>query len=216
MNKERSHISMSTELDDILRLNKSHINQAVKVLAEAFQNYPLFNYYYDDELTKNQITHHFLSIAIFSGMRYGEIYATSHNFEGVAVWIPSDKYPMTLLRLLCSVPLSILFSFGRYGSNKMRHLGGYIDEIHQRLAPFKHWYLWTVGVEPQYQGKGHASKLLRPMLARIDKEGLQCYLETLDKQNVPIYEHLGFKVVDKANVHNTSFTNWAMLREKPN
>ena len=206
---------MSTEIKDILRLNKSHIERAVKVLTKAFQDYPIFNYYYPNELTKERIAHYFLSFAIYSGMRYGEIYATSHNLEGVAVWILSDKYPMTLWRLLRSVPLSILFGFGRNRGNRMRHLGGYIDTVHQCLAPFKHWYLWTVGVEPQSQGKGYASNLIRPMLTRIDKEGLPCYLETLDEHNVSIYEHLGFKVVDESTVPNTSFTNWAMLREKP-
>lgn len=207
---------MSAELEDVLRLNKSNIKPAVSALTRAFQNYPLFNYYYPDELTKKKIAHYFLSLAVFSGIRYGEIYATSHNLEGVAIWIPSDKYPMTLWRLLRSVPLSVLFGFARYGGNKMRDLGGYIDAVHLRLAPFKHWFLQTVGVEPQSRGKGYASKLIRPMLTRIDKEGLPCYLETLDEHNVPIYEHLGFKVVDKSTIPKTSFINWAMLREKPN
>ena len=207
---------MSAELEDLLRLNKSHIKPAVKVLTGAFQNYPLLNYYYPDELTKKRIAHYFLSLAVFSGIRYGEIYATSHNLEGVAVWIPSDKYPMTFWRMLRSVPLSVIFGLGRYGGNKMRHLSGHIDAVHQRLAPFKHWFLQAVGVEPRSQGKGYASKLIRPMLTRIDEEGLPCYLETLDEHNVPLYEHLGFKVVDKATVPQTSLTNWAMLREKPN
>ena len=207
---------MSTEVEDIIRLDKSHITLAVKSLTKAFQSYPLFNYYYPDESTKERISHYFLSIAVFSGMRYGEIYATSPNLEGVAVWITSDKYPMTVWRLLRSVPLPVLFGFGRYGANKMRNLGGYLDAVHHRLVPFKHWYLWTVGVEPQYQSQGYASKLLRPMLTRPDKEGMPCYLETLDENNVPIYEHLGFKVVDESTVPNTSITNWAMLRETSN
>ena len=207
---------MSAELEDLLRLNKSHIKPAVKVLTEAFQNYPLLNYCYPDELTKKRIAHYILSIAVFSGIRYGEIYATSHNLEGVAIWIPSDKYPVTFWRLLRSVPLPVIFGLGRYGGNKMRHLSRHIDAVHQRLAPFKHWFLLTVGVEPRSQGKGYASKLIRPMLARIDEEGLPCYLETLDEHNAQLYEHLGFKVVDKATVPKTSLTNWAMLREKPN
>ena len=205
---------MSAELEDLLRLNKSHIKPAVNVLAAAFQNYPLLNYYYPDDLTKKRIAHYHLSLAVFSGIRYGEIYATSHNLEGVAIWIPSDKYPVTFWRLLRPVPLSVIFGLGRYGGNKMRHLGEHIDAVHQRLAPFKHWFLQTVGVEPRSQGKGYASKLIRPMLTRIDEEGLPCYLETLDEHNVPLYEHLGFTVVDKATIPKTSLTNWAMLRRK--
>ena len=98
----------------------------------------------------------------------------------------------------------------------MRRLGEYIDTVHQRLTSFKHWFLQTIGIAPQFQRKGHAGKLLRPMLSKIDEEGLPCYLETLDEQNVSLYKHFGFKIVDKSNVPETSLTNWAMLREKPN
>ena len=96
----------------------------------------------------------------------------------------------------------------------MRNVGGHLDNVHHRLVPFKHWYLWTVGVQPDSQGKGYASRLIRPMLSRIDKAGLPCYLETLDERNVPVYERLGFKVIDKSIIPDTSFINWAMLREK--
>ena len=95
----------------------------------------------------------------------------------------------------------------------MRYLSEYIDAVHQRLAHYEHMFLQMVGVEPKHQGKGYASKLIKPMLTRIDKEGLPCYLETFDKDNVPLYEHLGFTVVEKAIIPKTNITNWAMLRE---
>lgn len=95
----------------------------------------------------------------------------------------------------------------------MKYPGEYIDAMHKRLAPFKHWFLQTIGVDPQFQRKGYAGKLLRPMFARMDKEGLPCYLETLDEQNIQLYEHFGFKVVEKATIPKTSLTSWAMLRE---
>ena len=95
----------------------------------------------------------------------------------------------------------------------MRGLGQHIDAVHNRLVPSRHWFLQAIGVDPQFQGRGYASKLLRPMLSRIDEEGLPCYLETLDETNVPLYEHFGFKVIEKSTIPQTSLTNWAMLRE---
>ena len=94
----------------------------------------------------------------------------------------------------------------------MKGLGQYIDAVHSRMAPFKHWFLQTIGVDPQFQGRGYASKLLTPMLSRIDEESLPCYLETLEEQNVGLYEHFGFKVIEESKVPNTNLTNWAMLR----
>ena len=109
--------------------------------------------------------------------------------------------------------LSEILEFGIYRGSRMKGLGQYIDAVHSRLAPFKHWFLQAIGVDPQFQGRGYASKLLRPMLSRIDEEGLPCYLETLEEQNVRLYEHFGFKVIEESKVPNTNLTNWAMLRD---
>lgn len=85
--------------------------------------------------------------------------------------------------------------------------------MHKRLAPFKHWFLQAIGVDPQSKGKGYAGKLLHPMFARIDEEGLPCYLETLDETNVPLYEHFGFRMAEKSAIPETKLTNRAMLRK---
>lgn len=205
---------MGTNSKDLLQLNKSHIKPAVEVLTRAFRNYSLLMYFFPDELERERIAPYFFHYILSYGVRHGEIYATSPNLEGVAVWLTSDNYPMTFWRSIRSVPLSIIFGLGRAGGSKMKHTGEYIDTVHKRLAPFKHWFLQTIGVAPQFQGKGYAGKLLRAMFTRIDEEGLPCYLETLDETNVRLYEHFGFKVIEKSVIPETKLTIWAMLREK--
>jgi len=204
---------MHNDIKGLIRLNKSKAKPAVEVLVRAFQNYPLLQYYFPSEVEREKISSYFLSFTIFTGISHGEVYATSPNVEGVAVWIPSTNYPVTFWGLLRSVPLLIICGFGMHGGFKMRRIGEYLDVVHQRLAPFKHWFLQTIGIAPQFQGKGYASKLLRPMLSRINEEGLPCYLETLDETNVRLYEHFGFKVIEKSAIPQTKLTNWAMLRE---
>lgn len=204
---------MSVELKDLVQLNRELIKPAIDTLSAAFQDYPLLNYYYPDDITKRKIAHYFCSVAVYAGMHYGEVYANSPCIEGVAVWVPSTEYPFTFLKLLQSVPLSVLFGLGRYGGNKMKKAGEYIDNVHCRLVPFKHWYLYMVGVQPQFQRRSYASKLIRTMLERIDAEGIPCYLETLDERNMKIYEHLGFKIIDESIIPDTNLKNWAMLRE---
>ncbi len=73
----------------------------------------------------------------------------------------------------------------------------------------------AIGIVPKFQGKGYASSLIRPMLSRIDKENLSCYLETIDEKNVAIYQHFGFEIIERSIVPETGFTNWAMLRKAP-
>jgi ribosomal protein S18 acetylase RimI-like enzyme len=204
---------MSADLNDLVQLDKSHIKPAAEALTQAFSDYPVLLYYLPDELQRDRLEPYFFQMALYYCLKYGEIYTTSADMEGVAVWLPSDNYPMTFWRLIRSVPLSVILNFGSKGGSRLRTLGEHIDTMHKRLTPFRHWYLETIGVAPQFQGKGYAGKLLRPMLARLDKEGLPCYLDTNDERRVSLYEHFRFEVLDKSIIPGTDLTNWAMLRK---
>lgn len=199
--------------DETVRVNRPLAKRAAEVLVRAFWNHPPLQYYFPDETERGKIAPHFFSVPLFYGIRYGEVHATSMNLEGITIWIPSEEYPFTFWRLIRSVPPSELIGLGRNGGSKLRSLGQYIDETHARLAPFKHWFLQAIGVDPKYQGSGYAGRLLRHMLTKIDEAGLPCYLETLEEQNVQIYEHFGFTVVDESAIPETELTNWAMLRK---
>lgn len=149
MGKSQSSVNpMGTDLKDLVRLNKPHIKPTTEVLTQAFRNYPLLQYSFPDELERGRIVPYFFQYILNYGVRCGEIYTTSPNLEGVAVWLTSDNYPMTFWRLIRSVPLSIIFGFGKEGGGRRRYTGEYIDAVHKRLVPFKHWFLQTIGVDP--------------------------------------------------------------------
>lgn len=45
---------------------------------------------------------------------------------------------------------------------------------------------------PEAQGQGVGRRLLAPTLARADRDGAACYLETQRPETVRFYERLGF------------------------
>jgi ribosomal protein S18 acetylase RimI-like enzyme len=204
---------MTSELAPLLRLGKSHVQSAIDTLARAFQNYPVYKYYYPDSFTRNRVILYCSSAIVHFCIRFGEVYATSPNFEGVAVWVHSKYYHMNLWNSLKTVPLSVLIGAGLSGASKMRPLDSYVDSVHKRLVRSNHWYLLYLGVDPRFEGRGYASKLVRPMLIRTDHEKISCYLETQDEVDVPIYLHFGFKTIEKGVIPGTTINNWAMLRE---
>lgn len=204
---------MNTDSEGLIRLNKSQADQAVEVLSRVFWNHPPLDYYFPDEKERKKIAYFFFSVSIRHCIRYGEVYAPSGDLQGIALWLSSDKYPLSAWRMLRSVPLTQIIGFGRYGGSRMKGLGTYIDRVQERLAPFRHCYLQAIGVAPEFQGKGYAGRLLNPILTRLDGEGLPCYLETLEERNVSLYQHFGFEVINKARVPETTLTSWAMLRE---
>jgi GNAT superfamily N-acetyltransferase len=203
---------MATDLKPLARLKQSSAQPAAETLARAFQNYPLFKHYYPDYARRTRIVRYSSSIIVHIGFHFGEVYATP-NFEGIAVWVRSARYKIGLWPLLLTVPLDTLAGAAVAGALRMRASDEYAEHVRRRLVPCDHWYLLFLGVDPQFQGRGYASRLIRSMLARTDSEKTPCYLETHDKADVPIYLHFGFKIVEDGIIPNTTLRYWAMFRE---
>jgi ribosomal protein S18 acetylase RimI-like enzyme len=196
-----------------VRLSRTDIKAAAEMLTLAFRDYPLLAHVFPNELERRRMACYYFQHELGYAVSYGEVYATSASLEGIATWLPSDVFPMKLWKAIRSVPLSVMWAFARGGGARLKPIGDYLDARHTHLAPFNHWYLQTIGVAPESRGKGHAANLIRSMLVRTDTEHLPSYLETMDEINVRIYEHFGFRVIEKSAVPNTGLTNWAMLRE---
>jgi len=204
---------MTANLNNLLRLGKSQIKPAAEVLAKAFQDDPLFTYFIPDaSVRKNKLPQAFRMMVRY-GVLYGEVYATSPNFEGVAVWLPADKVRVTLWRGIRSGGLTYTLNLGLKSILRQIAAGDCMASMHRRHASYPHWYLFLLGVDPALQGKGYASTLLRAMLARTDGEHLPCYLDNTNEKNVSMYQHFGFRVIEEYKVPNTQISIWAMLRE---
>jgi len=93
--------------------------------------------------------------------------------------------------------------------------GRFADSLHRRLVPYPHWYLQIIGVDPAHQGEGFSSRLLRPVLERIDLERMPCFLETNNEKNAAIYRRFGFEVLSEDKLPGTEVTSFAMLRKPP-
>ena len=52
---------------------------------------------------------------------------------------------------------------------------------------------------------------MKPLLNYFKLNKKICYLETNNDRNVPIYEHFGFKVMEKTLVPNSNVPHYAML-----
>jgi len=205
---------MVTDLNNLVRLTKSQIKPTSEMFARAFQDDPLFAYFIPDAFERKNKLHCLFECLVRYGVLYGEGYAISPDLEGVAMWFPSEQAEMTLWRIIRCGGFSLYFKVGRKVVSRVLAFFNYAFMVHNRQAPFPHWYLALIGVDPKFQGRGYASALIKPMLARIDQENLPCYLETENEKNVSTFQHYGFKVVESDTIPSSDVNNWAMLREK--
>ena len=205
---------MIADLNHLVRLRKSQVKPASEVFARAFQDDPPLVHFLPDTSQRKNVLPYIFELAIRYGVSYGEVYATSSSLEGVAVWLPAETANMSLWGMIRCGGLSLIPRMGRV-MGKLQRFNEYTNLMRQRHTPFRHWFLQTIGVDPVFQGKGYADILLKAMLARMDQEHLPCYLDTQNGENVPIYQHYGFKVIEQVVIPSTGISHWAMLREGP-
>ena len=94
----------------------------------------------------------------------------------------------------------------------MKKYDEYTSTIHHRQAPFTHWYLFTIGVRQEHQGKGYSNHLMMPVIDYFDENCQSCYLETHNQRNVSCYEKYGFKIAEIGCLPGTQKTHWGMIR----
>ena len=200
--------------NQVIRLTETHVKLATETLAQSLNKYPLFTTFIPNIAERKAKLPIIFEFMIRFGIRYGEVYTTSPNFEAVAIWFPSENVEWTALKMIRVGGFALIYNYLRNLSvmSKLMTYNDYAFEIHNRQASFPHWYLALLGTKPNCQGQGFARKLLQYMFTRIDKENMPAYLETHDRENIPIYQHFGFQIVEEDTVSNTDVYHYAMLR----
>ncbi|MFJ5548174.1 GNAT family N-acetyltransferase [Streptomyces sp. NPDC093225] len=126
-----------------------------------------------------------------------------------ALWSGPGQWQTSPLQDLRAVPRYVRV-FGPGGLRRAAEVQNTLHEAHPHLP---HWYLPTVGTDPEVQGTGAGSALLREQLALCDLLGESAYLESSRPSNVPFYERLGFRVTGEIPLPDGGPTLWPMWRD---
>ena len=197
-------------------LTSDHVDEATAVYSAAFFNDPMFVRMFPNKLKRLNSLKIFFSASVKYAIGREECYGISSPMEGVSIWNPSGMHSFSIWAFLTSGFLKLVFTSLIITSIRYMRIFLETERIHQKYAPQKsNYYLHLLAVHPESQGKGLAGKLLRPILKKIDQMQVGVYLETSNPRNVPMYEHFGFKVMEKLLVEK-GLGFWAMYRPKNN
>ena len=204
---------MNSDLDKLFRLNKSHVKRAGEMTARAYFDDPGISYFFPNPEKMKKNLHYIYDMPIKLSIIYGEVYAPTPNIEGIAGWQYHDgKFNTPVWGAIRSGVFSIVFKASGRKLRRLNRWTTYTMKVHKHHMNIPHWELVNLAVDPIHQGKGYASTLIRPMLARIDQEKLPCYLTTQNERNASMYQRYGFEVIEVVKIPKTDFEEHVMIR----
>jgi ribosomal protein S18 acetylase RimI-like enzyme len=162
-----------------------------QALARAFEDDPVSAWFFPDESDRlERLERMYRLLFVPDHVRYGEAY-TSGGYAGVALWTPPGEGKLSAMETLRLMP-TIARIFGRWTPRALRGLSYQESKYPER----PHYHLVFIGVEPQRQGQGIGSQLMRPVLRRFDREGMPVYLEASTQGSRALYLRHGFEDLD--------------------
>ena len=175
-------------------------------LARAFDDDPVTAWVYPNPRSRARWSQRFFQWQL-RRLLPQEVTWTTDDQAGAAIWALPGRWregPADMVRLLRATLLGIVPSLPRV----LRGLG----QVETRHPDNRHMYLAVLGVEPDRQGDGVGSALIRPGLELCDREGLPAYLETGKERNVAFYARHGFRVTEELDLTRGPRV-WLMWRD---
>ena len=191
-------------------VKKTDFETLANVAGSAYENYPLhmyvYNGKYDLESTKQTIR-----VNLYSMFDVGIIYADSEELNGFVILLPPGYTGIKTLSFIWNGGFKIIYNAGITAFKKMVDFESFAMDLKKKYTNHEDWYVYNLCVDKKAQGKKIASKLMKPIINYFITNKKICYLETNADSNVPIYEHFGFKVLEKTMVPNSNAPHYAML-----
>ncbi len=189
------------------------IRVTAEVLARAFADSPITTYLVPKERARIITMRGFFIGGLVDAHKHGEAWVATVDgtVVGAGTWNPPGAYPpgarrqarqaLHLLTVAPVAPGALLKS--------LRYLRA-VEAAHPKA---EHWYLATLGVDPEHQGRGYGGMLLDAVLPRADERGMPSYLETDKERNLAYYARYRFTETGKLTPAADGPPTWTMWRD---
>jgi GNAT superfamily N-acetyltransferase len=176
-------------------VHEQDIGALALALTRAFEDDPVTQWVYASEPKRPRWSERFFAWQIKRLLPQDVSWTTDDGLGGAALWALPDRWRETGRETLSLLRLTLPGVLPRL-PRVLRGLG----QVEVRHPAERHLYLAVLGVEPDRQGQGVGSALIRPGLDLCDRELLPAYLETGKEENLAFYGRHGFRVVDRIDL----------------
>jgi ribosomal protein S18 acetylase RimI-like enzyme len=192
----------------VRRATREDVPRLARAMARAFYDDPVAQWILRDDARRLRRLERWFALTLRRAYLPRRECYTTDDVVGGALWMPPGKWkpgPIAQLRVLPGMVLIKGREFFRAAT-----AFGFLEAMHPRE---RHYFLPFIGVDPERQGRGIGSALMRPVLDRCDREGVPAFLEATTPRSRTFYRRNGFEVVDELRYGNGGPPTWRMWRE---
>jgi len=177
----------------VRRATRRDIPALARMLARAFLDDPVASWAWKPDELRLGALERFHRTRLRQLIAHEEIWTTDDQ-GCAALWAPPGHWHSSFRETIALAPCFMrprllarapLVALGWEG----------LERAHPRDTP--HFYLAVLGTDPQRQGQGLGSAVLRTVLEQCDSDGVAAYLESSKERNVDFYARHGFRVLEE-------------------
>ncbi len=183
-----------------------------QLFATSYMDDPMMKYIFKTEKLKYIKLRRFFDVVCRSAIDMGFLYATSDKYEGAIGWLTHNEEGIKTKDFVKNGAIKLIFTLGPLFLIRLLKYEDMANHHRNESITGRHLYLMILAVDEKLRGQGYASKLVRPYLDYMDKEKINCYLETHKQSNVDLYVRYGFNLVHTFVLPHSSFNHFSMVR----
>lgn len=197
-------------------ISPEEMEDIIDTFAISFEKYPLQEYFMNGNVSATKMKR--VWKVVFKAMEDSAIFLSNGDHAmSAAVLIPDEKSDISLWQYIKHGGIPMVLKNGLPMAIRMLRFEKIAAEIRRKYATPGCWYFYIFATRPGFRHQGFGHLTLTTLTQFLDENQQDCYLETLSRVNVEIYERYGFELKEAARLFRTGSTLYAMIRpcQKP-
>ena len=199
------------EFEHLYRMQENDIDAYGMTAALAYQNYPLFDWTFNDKYDVDK-----MAMTVATSIRAMKEYAigisTDKDASAIALLVPPNYKGTPVLPYMLRGGFKLLAKTSLPYYIRLASYELVAAKVREKHTNCKCWYFYNLTVKPECQGKGQATLLLKAIFDFMDNQKQDLYLETHKKENISLYEHYGFELLEETSIPKSNVVQYAMIR----
>ncbi len=176
----------------MIKAEPSDKNIIVSILTKSFEANQSVNYIVKQDEKRIKRIEALMDYSFEMCYLFGEVYL-SDDKKACALILYPDKKKTTIKSISLDAKL-IFSSVGLGNIKKAMHRETMIKKLQPQELMY---YLWFIGVDPDYQSEGIGSRLLEDIIQDSNQRKRSIFLETSTLKNIPWYKKFGFYIYNE-------------------